>query len=106
MSFPPHHRHKADQEWEVAGLARQDGDRKASEEHTRRARLWEQGIDPDVKEESDDYLTPDWSERRRVHNWKNYINQAVRDIWNSFTPEQKKILSDNAQDQAEKEEWD
>jgi hypothetical protein len=30
-------RRKADQEWEMAGLARQDGDTKAVEEHTRKA---------------------------------------------------------------------
>jgi hypothetical protein len=37
---------KADQEWELAGLARQDGDAKASEEHTRRARAYERGEMP------------------------------------------------------------
>jgi hypothetical protein len=35
-------RRKADQEWDMAGLARQDGDRKAEEDHTRKAREYEQ----------------------------------------------------------------
>jgi hypothetical protein len=36
-----YYRMKADQEWEMAGLARQDNDMKASEEHTRKAREYE-----------------------------------------------------------------
>lgn len=32
---------KADQEWEMAGLARQDGDMKASEQHTANAREYQ-----------------------------------------------------------------
>jgi hypothetical protein len=31
---------KADQEWDMAGLARTDGDLKDAAEHTRRARLY------------------------------------------------------------------
>jgi hypothetical protein len=44
-------RRKEDQEWEMAGLARRDGDMKAAERHTERARLWAQGIDPDAETE-------------------------------------------------------
>jgi hypothetical protein len=32
---------KADQEWDMAGLARQDGDREAERQHTERAREYE-----------------------------------------------------------------
>jgi hypothetical protein len=46
--FPPRHIRKADQEWELAGCARQDGDKAAELKHTERARLWHQGIDPDI----------------------------------------------------------
>lgn len=35
-------RRKADQEWDMAGLARQDGDLEASEQHTANARKWDQ----------------------------------------------------------------
>lgn len=48
---PPRHRRKADHEWEMAGLARQDGDMKAAAEHTRHARLWDQGQDPDAPQD-------------------------------------------------------
>lgn len=35
-------RRKANQHWEMAGLARQDGDHADMHRHTREARLWEQ----------------------------------------------------------------
>ncbi len=35
-------RRKADQHWEMAGLARQDGDTADAHRHTREARLWDQ----------------------------------------------------------------
>lgn len=35
-------RRKADQHWEMAGLARQDGDKVDAERHTQLARLWDQ----------------------------------------------------------------
>lgn len=37
-----HCRRKADQAWEMAGLARQDGDLKDAERYTKEARKWEQ----------------------------------------------------------------
>jgi hypothetical protein len=40
-------RRKADQAWELAGCARVDGDKKDEAYYTNRARLYEQGIDPD-----------------------------------------------------------
>jgi hypothetical protein len=33
---------KGDKHWELAGLARQDGDSKDEERHTKLARLWDQ----------------------------------------------------------------
>lgn len=33
---------KADQHWDMAGLARQDGDKAAAVEHTEKARQWDQ----------------------------------------------------------------
>jgi hypothetical protein len=35
-------RRKADQHWDMAGLARQDGDKKDAERHTKLAREWEE----------------------------------------------------------------
>jgi hypothetical protein len=47
-------RRKADQHWEMAGLARQDGDTADADRHTRDARLWESraqqgGYDPVIR---------------------------------------------------------
>jgi hypothetical protein len=38
---------RADQEWEMAGLARQDGDMAAAARHTERARALERGEEVD-----------------------------------------------------------
>jgi hypothetical protein len=37
-----YYRRKADQEWDMAGLARQDGDLKDAEKHTIKAREYEE----------------------------------------------------------------
>lgn len=37
-------RRKADQHWDMAGLARQDGDTKDAERHTKEAQKWEQRV--------------------------------------------------------------
>jgi hypothetical protein len=39
---PERLRRKADQHWEMAGLARQDGDRADADRHTKEARRYEQ----------------------------------------------------------------
>jgi hypothetical protein len=36
------YRRKANQQWDLAGLARQDGDKKAEAEHTEKAREYDQ----------------------------------------------------------------
>lgn len=41
---------KADQHWEMAGLARKDGDMKDAEKHTHIARMYDQGYsEEDIK---------------------------------------------------------
>ena len=47
MKLPEWYRRKADQEWEMAGCARRDGDRRDEQRHTDRARAYERGEDPD-----------------------------------------------------------
>jgi hypothetical protein len=42
--FPCRNRIKADQHWEMAGLARQDGDMKDAERHTELAREYERKL--------------------------------------------------------------
>jgi hypothetical protein len=43
-------RRKADQQWELAGLARQDGDMKASDEHTAKAREYDRQLGELIRE--------------------------------------------------------
>lgn len=50
-------------------------------------------------------MSPDWSGGGKVHNWRTYISPEVRKIWDTFTPEQKKVLHQAAEDTAGKEDW-
>lgn len=52
------------------------------------------------------YLKPDWNEGGRVHNWRNYVNEDLRFIWDTFSNTQKTIIGKNAQEAADREEWD
>lgn len=54
----------------------------------------------------DTYLTPDWDGWGRVHNWRNYISEEVRAMWDTFTDEQKAALYRSAEEAAGMEEWD
>ena len=48
----------------------------------------------------------DWEEGGTVHNWKNYVEQPLRDIWDTFTEAQQEALINTFQYLADKEEWD
>lgn len=48
----------------------------------------------------------DWRAGGRVHNWRTHIGPKVREIWHTFTAEQKKVLMEDAQQDADAEEWD
>jgi hypothetical protein len=52
VKSPDWFRRKADQEWELAGCARQDNDMKDAARHTERARAYERGEDPDQQKET------------------------------------------------------
>ena len=54
----------------------------------------------------DDYKNPKWEEAKRVHDWRNYIDDEVRAIWDAFTDEQKAALAAQADASAAAEEWD
>jgi hypothetical protein len=53
-----------------------------------------------------DYLNPKWINTTRVHDWRNYISDDLRDIWDTFTDKQKEIIAKNADDQASNEHWE
>ena len=53
-----------------------------------------------------DYKNPDWKSAGRVHEWKNYISDPLREIWHSFSDEQKAKIAHSADESASQEEWD
>ncbi len=49
---------------------------------------------------------PAWDEAGRVHDWRNHVGEGVRDLWPTFTPEQRVALALDADERASNEEWD
>lgn len=62
-------------------------------------------IDNPIPGESD-WRHPDWNEGGRVHNWRRYVSDDLRAIWETFTDEQKRIIALNADEIAGNEDWD
>jgi len=52
------------------------------------------------------YLKPDWDGGNRCYNWRRYISDEVADMWDTFTSEQKSALGRQAQEAADREEWE
>jgi len=53
-----------------------------------------------------EWSDPQWDKARRVHDWRNYINDELRAIWHTFTDNQKQAIRNNADDLAATEEWE
>lgn len=53
-----------------------------------------------------DWEAPDWGNKGRAHDWKNYISPELEAMWESFTPEQKMAIANSADYPASREEWD
>lgn len=54
-----------------------------------------------------DWKHPDWNNRTRVHDWKNYVEtEYLENMWEVFDDNQKKVLAYNFQLVADQEEWD
>ena len=51
-------------------------------------------------------LNPQWSKADRVHDWRNYISDHVRAMWDTFTDEQKFALVEMANERAGWEIWE
>lgn len=49
---------------------------------------------------------PDWGKAEKIHDWRNYVSEAVRKLWTTFTWEQRVALYLQADEQALDEEWD
>jgi hypothetical protein len=49
---------------------------------------------------------PLWEKAERVHDWRNYVGENVRRIWDTLTTEQKLAIGLDAQEQASRENWE
>lgn len=54
----------------------------------------------------EDFINPDWKNKERVHEWKNYVSNEIQNIWHSFNLEQKATIALQAREQASQEDWD
>lgn len=53
-----------------------------------------------------DWQHPSWDEDDRVHNWRNYAPFELREMWESFSDEQKKAIAFALDECASNEHWD
>lgn len=53
-----------------------------------------------------EYIHPDWNDDSRIHNWKNYATDDLRNEWDNFSDNQKIIIGKALQEIALQEEWD
>lgn len=53
-----------------------------------------------------EWENPNWDEKNRIHNWKNYISDDLRQYWQNFSDKEKKMIAANAEGIASNEEWD
>jgi len=55
-------------------------------------------------------LNPNWEEfdrkQKAVHDWRSYVNEETRKLWDRLTLETRIILISNLQEVADQEHWD
>ena len=53
-----------------------------------------------------DINNPDFENKSKVHDWRNYVPYDWQKNWEQFTERERQIIAVMAQSQADKEEWD
>lgn len=54
-----------------------------------------------------DWQYPEWFDDGRLpHHWHNYVSAQVKQMWDSFSDEQKKALAAGFAEASLREEWD
>jgi methionine salvage enolase-phosphatase E1 len=48
----------------------------------------------------------DWKNRHRIHDWKNYVPDGIKNIWVDLTLNEKLLIYHQSEIQADNEEWD
>ncbi len=61
---------------------------------------------PELTQPPLDHLDPRWDEVCKTHNWRNYISDSLRKMWDTFSEAQKAAIASNAQAIADNEDWD
>ena len=54
----------------------------------------------------EEYLSPEWSDREKVHDWENYASEDLKRIWHTFTDKQKRVVAEALTEAAEREDWE
>lgn len=49
---------------------------------------------------------PDWEAGGKTNNWRNYIGDELRELWPFFAPEHRVAIAENAQNLADREDWE
>lgn len=53
-----------------------------------------------------DWSSPEWGSQDKVHNWRNYANNGLKEEWFNLTGKQRIIISSLLDDIAGAEHWD
>ena len=57
-------------------------------------------------DDSPRYLSPQWEDAGRAHDWRNYVSDELRAMWDTFTDAQKIAIGRSADESASEEVWD
>jgi hypothetical protein len=57
-------------------------------------------------DENDPGPNVEWQKAGRVHDWRNYVPQKLREGWLFLSPTERAIVSIMAEEQAGNESWD
>lgn len=49
---------------------------------------------------------PDWKQKGRVHNWRNYISDSIKKSWDTIPIEAKYVFVIMAEEKSSDEDWD
>ena len=44
--------------------------------------------------------------RRRIHDWRNYVGERITAMWGTLAPDVRLAIAMDAQEMADKEDWD
>jgi len=49
---------------------------------------------------------PQWEKAGKTHDWRKHVGWRTQEIWPSLTTEQRLAIATDAQDAADREEWE